>query len=172
MKTHARYRLLFALCATLVTFAAKAQADVFNMPAGQTSLQFVAVGDPGNAADTTGYGAVNYAYEMGKYDITVAQYCQFLNSVAATDPYGLYNPDMAGADVASCGITQSGSSGTFQYAFMPGNDDFPVNLVSWGDAARFCNWIEKGQPTGSEGVGTTETGSYTLRGCQITDSAS
>ena len=36
-----------------------ARADVFNMPGGQTSLQFVTVGNPGNAADpSTGYGAV------------------------------------------------------------------------------------------------------------------
>ena len=43
------------------------------------------MGDPGNAADTaTGslYGSVPYAYRMGKYDVTVGQYCQFLNAVA------------------------------------------------------------------------------------------
>ena len=28
---------------------------------------------------------------MGEYDVTVGQYCQFLNAVAATDTYGLYN---------------------------------------------------------------------------------
>ena len=32
--------------------ASVAHADVFNMPAGQTSLQFVTVGDAGNAAPT------------------------------------------------------------------------------------------------------------------------
>ena len=37
--------------------------------------------------------------------------------------------------------------------------------VSWGDAARFCNWLQNGQPTsGTEGTGTTETGAYTLNG--------
>ena len=43
----------------------------------------------------TGYGSVGYTYQMGKYDVTVGQYCQFLNAVAETDPYGLYNSDMA-----------------------------------------------------------------------------
>ena len=38
-----------------------------------------------------GYGSVGYAYQMGKYDVTVGQYCQFLNAVAKTDTYGLYN---------------------------------------------------------------------------------
>ena len=41
----------------------------------------------------------------------------------------------------------------------------PILDVSWGDAARFCNWLQNGQPTsGTESTGTTETGSYTLNG--------
>jgi formylglycine-generating enzyme len=31
-------------------------------------------------------------------------------------------------------------------------------------AARFANWLDNGQPKGIEGVGTTETGAYTLNG--------
>ena len=39
----------------------------------------------------------------------------------------------------------------------------PVFNVSWGDAARFCNWLQNGQPTtGLENVSTTENGAYTL----------
>jgi formylglycine-generating enzyme required for sulfatase activity len=43
----------------------------------------------------------------------------------------------------------------------------PVFDVTWLDAARFCNWLENGQPSGAgitEGPGTTETGAYTLNG--------
>jgi formylglycine-generating enzyme required for sulfatase activity len=40
----------------------------------------------------------------------------------------------------------------------------PIFDVTWGDAARFCNWLQNGQPTGPEGSGTTETGAYTLSG--------
>ena len=82
--------------------ASPGRADVFNMPAGETSLQMVTVGDPGNAADTTvmndgttGYGSVPYVYRIGEYDVTVGQYCQFLNAVAKIDTFGLYNSDMA-----------------------------------------------------------------------------
>ena len=59
--------------------ATRAQADVFNMTGGQTSLQFVTVGNPGNAADpatSSLYGSVGYTYDMGKYDVTVGQYCR------------------------------------------------------------------------------------------------
>jgi len=42
--------------------------------------------------------------------------------------------------------------------------DRPVNYVSWGDAARFTNWLHNGQPSGLQGPGTTEDGSYLLNG--------
>jgi sulfatase modifying factor 1 len=42
--------------------------------------------------------------------------------------------------------------------------DRPVNYVSWGDAARFANWLHNGQPTGPQDLTTTEDGSYLLDG--------
>jgi formylglycine-generating enzyme required for sulfatase activity len=163
------------LTATLCALAAAANADVFNMPAGQTSLQFVTVGDPGNVADTkvmsdgtSGYGSVSYTYQLGTFDVTSAQYTQFLNAVAKTDTYGLYSTAMGnaptGATSASCRIVRSGTSGNFSYGVAPAYVNFPVNIVAWADAARFCNWLQNGQPTGSQGAGTTETGAYTLNG--------
>jgi formylglycine-generating enzyme required for sulfatase activity len=136
------------------------------MPTGQTSLQFVTVGSPGNPADITGYGSVGYAYQMGKYDVTVGQYCQFLNAVAATDTYGLYNSGMA-TDLPTLGIAQNGSPGSYSYSVTGGYSqgvNCPIFDVTWGDAARFSNWLQNGQPTGAEGPGTTETGAYTLNG--------
>jgi formylglycine-generating enzyme len=109
---------------------------------------------------------------MGQYDITVSQYCDFLNAVAtAADPYGLYNASMSpGSGIASCGIVQSGSPGNFSYSTASSNVNFPVNAVSWGDAARFCNWLANGQPAvGVENASTTEDGSYALNGA-VTDS--
>jgi hypothetical protein len=43
-----------------------------------------------------------------------------------------------------------------------GSPDRPVVYVSWFDAARFCNWIHNGQPSGSQAAGSTETGAYTF----------
>jgi formylglycine-generating enzyme required for sulfatase activity len=153
--------ILGALLATIT------HANVFNMTGGQTSLQFVTVGDPGNAADTTGYGAVAYTYQIAKYDVTTAQYCQFLNAVATTsDPYGLYTRGMP-TDIPTVAITQSGSPGSYSYSVTGSYSaaaNCPVFDVTWGDAARFCNWLQNRQPTGVEGPGTTETGAYTLNG--------
>ena len=178
MKYHL-YRALDVVAILVSLAASAAQASIFNMPSGQTSAQFVTVGDPGNAADTTGYGAVGYRYQMDKYDVTTAQYTQFLNAVAATDTYGLYTTnDQNGYSMATVypglfgsnlGITRSGSSGSYTYSAF-GNVNVPVFDVSWGDVARFSNWLQNGQPTGAEGPGTTERGAYTLNGA-ISDAA-
>jgi sulfatase modifying factor 1 len=159
---------VFAALGLLWT-AAGIQADVFNMPPGLTSLEFVTVGDPGNTADTRfttpGYGRVDYTYQIGKYDVTAGQYCEFLNAVAATDTYGLYNASMDTAnDQFGCNIKRSDSSGSYTYSVAADWADRPVNFVSWGDAARFCNWLENYQPTGLQGLGTTEDGAYYLNG--------
>ena len=65
----------FAAIALAWTVGA-ASADVFHMPAGETSLLTVPVGDAGNAGN---YGAVAYNYQIGEYEVTAAQYCQFLS---------------------------------------------------------------------------------------------
>ncbi len=168
------------VCLSLSAAVVQANTNVLNMPGGDTSLSFVTVGNPGNIADSaydsgsgankspgTGAGAVAYTYQMGKYDVTLAQYTAFLNAVAKTDTYGLYNPEM-GTEFPTFGIAQIGISGNFSYS-VTGTYSQGVNCpifdCSWGDAARFCNWLQNGQPTsGTEGIGTTETGSYALDG--------
>jgi autotransporter-associated beta strand protein len=190
IRTYSRRRQMYdktimsgLMAVASVAFAVSTQAstiNVFNMPSGDTSLQFVTVGNPGNTPDTvveitdgsTGYGSVPYVYQMGEYDVTTAQYCQFLNAVAtAADPYGLYNPGMANppsvptTQRVGCGIIQTPITGGYYYSVVPGDENYPVNFVSWGDAARFCNWLQDGQPSGlGEVAGTTETGAYTLNG--------
>ena len=129
------------------------------------TIATVPIGNPGNANDpATGnlYGGVAYNYAIDKYDVTVGQYTAFLNAVAATDAYGLYNPSMA-TDLNIAGISQSGVSGSYMYSVI-GSANHPVTYVSWGDAARFSNWLNNGQPTGGESLATTEAGAYTLNG--------
>ncbi len=126
-------------------------------------IETVTVGNPGNAADSTGYGAVDYTFNIGKYEVTAGQYTEFLSAVAATDAYGLYSTAMW-TDSYGCRIQRSGSSGSYTYSVAADWADRPVNNVSWGDAARFANWLHNGQPTGAQGPNTTEDGSYFLNG--------
>jgi formylglycine-generating enzyme required for sulfatase activity len=132
------------------------------------TIDWVEVGDPGNPADTevmttdatTGYGAVADVYLISKHETTNAQYAEFLNAVADTDTYGLYNMNMS----MGSWITRSGSSGSYTYSAITAREDTPVNFVSWYDALRFANWLHNGQPTGAQDATTTEDGAYTFSG--------
>ncbi len=152
-------------------FAAYATVAVcllgFAVPAAHAvTIAWVTVGDPGNAADTTGYGAVNYEYQIGKYDVTIGQYTAFLNAVATTDTYSLYNTSM-GTNLNAAGILRTGSSGSYTYSVINNGGDSsnrPITYVSWWDAARFSNWMANGQPTGAQSSTTTENGAYNVNG--------
>jgi len=127
------------------------------LPSSAVTIDWVAIGNPGNAADTpssncyaASCGSVSYAYQISKYEITNAQYAEFLNAKAASDPLALYNTSMA-----SYGITRSGVS--YSYSVTTGFAAKPVTLVSFYDSLRFSNWLNNGQ-----GSGDAETGAYTL----------
>jgi formylglycine-generating enzyme len=132
------------------------------------TIDMVTVGNPGNANDTGGTfnGAVNYSYQIGKYDVTIGQYTDFLNAVAATDTYSLYSASM-GTDLNVAGISRSGTSGAYTYSVINNGGDSsnrPITYVNWWDAARFSNWMANGQPTGAQTSTTTENGAYNVNG--------
>jgi len=163
-------RKAFAAMAALalLCLGISAQADVFNLGPGLTNLETVPVGDPGNTGELSGgriCGAVDHGYRIATYEVTAAQYTDFLNNKAKTDPYGLYNELMSASTTYGCGIERSGS-GTLEdpYSYSVANDEEhgywanrPVNYVSFWDSCRFANWLNNGQ-----GTGDTETGTYTL----------
>ena len=132
-------------------------------------MPFMNVGHVGNAADTRytapefAAGAVDYHYRMGKFEVTAGQYAEFLNAVAASDTYNLYNPDM-GSHAEGCKIARGGPVDAYTYSVAADWADRPVNFVSWDDAARFANWLTNGRPTGAQDLTTTEDGSYFLNG--------
>ena len=131
-------------------------------PAHAVTMDWVPIGNPGNPVDTStncvgpGCGSVGYNYFISKYDVTNAQYAEFLNAKAASDSNSLYSAGM-GSDANNGGITQSGSSGSFTYAVKTGFENKPVVYVSFWDALRFSNWLNNGQ-----GSADTETGAYTI----------
>ena len=128
--------------------------------ASAVSIAWTPVGNAGNACDAQAqgcFGAVNYDYLIGTYEVTNEQYAEFLNAKAAADPVALYNTRMGtGFDG---GITRTGSSGSYSYSAIAGRGNMPVNYVTFYDALRFANWLHNGQ-----GAGDTETGAYTLLG--------
>ena len=143
------------------------------------TIDVVPVGNPGNAGELSGSsaaggyggpdricGAVDYAYNIGKYEVTAGQYTAFLNAVGGVDTYALYNTTMSRTDYGS-GIARSGGGilgNPYTYTVAADFGNRPVNYISWGDAARFANWLHNNQPTGAQGASTTEDGAYYLNG--------
>ncbi|HBO43203.1 MAG TPA: PEP-CTERM sorting domain-containing protein [Planctomycetaceae bacterium] len=164
-----RLNRLFVLAAVIALAATAAQA---------VTIDLVPVDNPGNAGEFSGagaggwgpgaiVGAVDYVYQIGKFEVTAGQYAEFLNAVAKTDAYGLYNTNMW-SHTYGCKIQRSGSSGNYTYTVAADRANRPVNYVSWGDAVRFANWLHNGQPTGVQDLTTTEDGAYYLNGAATT----
>jgi formylglycine-generating enzyme required for sulfatase activity len=165
MRTRTAFLVAAALLAAFnFTFNLHAQPLV--------NIETVTVGDAGNAGDTrvwedgtSGYGAVAYEFNIGKYEVTISQYSTFLNSAASvtSDSYivNLWNPSMA-TDLNIAGISRSGVGtlgSPYSYSVL-GSGNRPITYVSWFDAARFANWVNNGATNGA----STETGAYTLNG--------
>ncbi|MCK4661128.1 MAG: hypothetical protein KAV82_16530, partial [Phycisphaerae bacterium] len=102
-------------CMTIATVAAVVLACVSGVQA-DVVMETVPVGNLGNAGELSGLGAggngpdricgaVDYAYNIGKYEVTAGQYAEFLNAVAATDAYELYNSSMDSSSYG-CQITR------------------------------------------------------------------
>lgn len=166
--------------------------------AGFNPLQFalVGIGDPGNPSDQTpngSFGAVDYTFSLASTETTVAQYVQFLNSVARYVPVDpqyaylttLWNKDMApkpktpgdplpppddfpSVQSSNVGVQvlRTGTPGNWEYTAGPGAELQPIANVNWFGAARFVNWLNNGQPVFTTFVTDpgTETGAYTLAG--------
>ncbi len=152
-----RFLRSFTIIAALLTAADDAHA---------VAIDWVTVGDLDNDWDVQpqgAFGKVTYEYRISKHEVTNAQYVDFLNDVATSDPFALYDADMGSSSRG--GIVRTGSSGSYSYAVKPsavgqgpGGSDYdftnkPVTYVSWFDALRFANWLTSG---------TTENGTYLI----------
>lgn len=135
-------------------------------------IEMVTIRDPGNSVDpedgdaSTGamenFGAVSYVYSIGKYEVTMNQYVVFLNAVANVDSNGLYQPNV-GTHPHVLGIQRDITAEGYSYSVI-GSGERAMTNVSWFDAARFCNWLHNGRPTGVQDATTTEMGAYSLNG--------
>lgn len=82
------------------------------------TLSFVEVGDPGNAADTSGYGGVDYIYKISSTEVSIADF------------------------------EASGAGNGNENHFNDGTRNVGVNApavnVTLYEAMRYCNWLTSG----------------------------
>lgn len=86
--------------------------------AGMTQAALVTIGDPGNTADTTGYGAVGYTYRISATEVTIAE---FAASGAGDGDEGDWNDGTRTVGTAA-----------------------PASMVSLSEAMKYCNWLTTG----------------------------
>ena len=150
----------------------RAQGDGYIYGIAYLSAELFRIDPLSNAPDTRypdtyngvfSFGSVAYDYRIGKYEVTAGQYTEFLNAVAKTDTYGLYNTNMSDTSYGS-GITRSGS-GSWQPLHLLGG----VGLRQpSGELRELLGRLPVRQlaaqrpADGAQGAGTTETGAYTL----------
>lgn len=109
------------LAAVLV--ASGSYADTFGTGANQFSIDFVNIENAGNAADTSGYGAVDYGYRMGQYEVTLDQ---FAKARAADSRVG------------------SGNEGYWNDGTRTVGTAGPASYVSAYEAMKFANFLTTG----------------------------
>ena len=102
-------------------------------------------------------------FQVNGQDVTVDDYCNFLMAVAKnSDTYGLF-ADAMGEDTGSNGgpyIIRSGTPDNQSYAPVDGKRGEVMVGATLCDMARYCNWLQNGQPSGDQGPETTEKGAY------------
>jgi sulfatase modifying factor 1 len=123
----AHMKSIFLRCASVVLsismFGSHLHAGTvtFGSGANAFNMEFVTIGNPGNAADTTGSpspaGAVGYTYGIGKFEVSRDMITKF----NASQSLEIILEDM----------TSYGGNGANK----------PATGISWNEAARFINWL-------------------------------
>ncbi len=111
-----------------------------------------------NGVFTLGAAAVNVTIDsfwISKYEITNAQYIEFLNDIGCNsngyfdDPtYGYVQ--YIGTGWSECAIGHNGSSFYFKGSSVAPTSDCPVLMVTWWGANAYCVWAGGRLPTEAE----------------------
>jgi formylglycine-generating enzyme required for sulfatase activity len=116
--------------------------ETFGSGANAFTMEFVTVGNPNNAADTTGApnpaGSVAYTYNLGKYEVSR----DMITKANAAGSLGITMADM--------GIY--GGNG----ANRPGTG------ISWYEAAKYVNWLNTSRPGGTAAYKFDSSGNFQL----------
>lgn len=89
------------------------------------------------------------SFQIDQFEVTVAQYAAFLNDK------GSYVGVCNGFTCLSTGFETSNShlindTNTGDYIAQPGQENTPINNVSWHGADEYCNWVGARLPTEAE----------------------
>jgi len=113
--------ILSLLALSYQTASAQSLLETFGNGANEFTMEFVPIGNPGNAADTTGNpnpaGSVAYTYNLAKYEVSR----DMITKANSAGNLGITLQDM----------TSYGGNGANK----------PATGVSWLEAATYVNWL-------------------------------
>ena len=113
-----RFVLLVCISACVTTTSsAQTLTETFGTGPNAFSIDFVTIENPGNAADSTGYGSVSYTYRIAKYEVNRGS----IDKANMSDALGITMSDMASV---------GGNTG-----------NKPASGINWFEAARFVNHL-------------------------------
>jgi hypothetical protein len=117
-----RFVLLVCIFSRVTTISpAQTITEIFGTGANAFTMDFVTIGNPGNAPNIWGGGSVSYVYNLGKYEIS-------RDMVDKATSQGLTGVTIAPiADVRNFG----GADGSSR----------PATGITWYEAAKFVNWL-------------------------------
>ena len=116
---------LAGLLLCIVPTTSEAGTVTFGSGANTFTMDFATIGNPGNAADTTGApnpaGSVGYTYEIGKFEVSRNMITKYNSAFGTANSLEISLGDM----------TSFGGNGANK----------PATGGSWNEAARFVNWL-------------------------------
>ena len=115
------FRSIFFLIFAAASVYAESLLQTFGSGENQFQIEFVRIGNPGNAADDTGFGSVSYTYNLGKYEISRDQ----INKANEAGELGITFSDMS--------------------SFGGNRGLLPASGISWYEAAKFVNYLNTSQ---------------------------
>ena len=83
------------------------------------------------------------SFDMGKYEITIAQYIRFLNGMDIDGDAVYDGTTLVDTSYSSCPIEHNGRKFVFKENAYVDSDNAPMYGVSWYSAVHFCNWLSE-----------------------------
>jgi formylglycine-generating enzyme required for sulfatase activity len=116
--------------------------EMAQIPAGKFTMKSLPGGGRDESKEHKPKSSLPLFY-MAKYETTISMYTDYLNEVGGEGAG--WNDRMANSD--RCGIVRHEN---YTYSVQPGREEYPINYVSWYDAASFLQWCGLRLPTEAE----------------------
>lgn len=117
-----------------------------------SGIEFVSIGAVNNPAWTGGgiynnnRGSVGYVYNIGKFEVTTAQWAEFMNA-AFDRPANDRIPNVIQPFGWGAVSTTPNTPGGLRWTVPAGNEMIPTGGISWRTAAIYANWLHNGKST-------------------------